>query len=176
MPLGGDGTHAITHDLAYQRHAIVNVVFWGRPGAGDREWVLIDAGLMGSRAAIEAAAEARFGKGSRPAAIVLTHGHFDHVGVLEDLAEAWDAPVWAHPLEHPYLDGSAAFPPASPAVGGVSSPGSRRSSRASPWMSARGSGRCRRTAPCRRCPVGDGSMCPAIRSAKWPCGARRIAA
>ena len=117
-PMGADGTHAITHDLAYQRHAIVNVVFWGRPGAGDREWVLIDAGLMGSRAAIEAAAEARFGKGSRPAAIVLTHGHFDHVGVLEDLAEAWDAPVWAHPLEHPYLDGSAAFPPASPAVGG----------------------------------------------------------
>lgn len=117
-PANGDGTYAVTGELAYQRHVIVNVVFWGRPGAGDREWVLIDAGVMGSRSAIKAAAETRFGRGSRPAAIVLTHGHFDHVGVLEDLAREWDVPVWAHPLERPYLDGSAAYPPAAPSVGG----------------------------------------------------------
>ena len=117
-PAREGGLHPITADLAYLRVAIVNVVFWGRPGAGDREWVLIDAGLMGSRGAIKAAAEARFGRGSRPAAIVLTHGHFDHVGALEDLAREWDAPVWAHAFERPYLDGSASYPPAAPRVGG----------------------------------------------------------
>ena len=113
-----DATHAITDDVAYQRHVLVNVVFVGTPGAGDRGWVLVDAGVMGSKRAIRTAAEARFGADARPAAIVLTHGHFDHVGVLEDLAEAWDVPVYAHALERPYLDGSAAYPTADPSVGG----------------------------------------------------------
>ncbi|MFC7553223.1 MBL fold metallo-hydrolase [Pseudoroseomonas wenyumeiae] len=53
-----------------------------------------------------------------PAAIIMTHGHFDHVGVLEDLAAGWDVPVYAHPLERPYLDGSNAYPPPDPTVGG----------------------------------------------------------
>ncbi len=33
-PPGADGTHEITRDLAYQRHALVNVIFWGRPARG----------------------------------------------------------------------------------------------------------------------------------------------
>ncbi|MGY2050967.1 MBL fold metallo-hydrolase [Methylobacterium sp. JK268] len=117
-PAGPDGTHAIAPDVAYQRHTLVNVVFLGPPGAGDRGWVLVDAGIPGSRPGIVAAAEARFGAGARPAAILMTHGHFDHTGVLEDLAQDWDVPVWAHPLERPYLDGSAAYPPPDPSVGG----------------------------------------------------------
>src|SRR5687767_462651 len=36
--------HEVAPDLAYQRLAIVNVAYHGRPGAGDRQWVLIDAG------------------------------------------------------------------------------------------------------------------------------------
>jgi glyoxylase-like metal-dependent hydrolase (beta-lactamase superfamily II) len=93
-------------------------VFVGFPGAGDRGWVLIDAGLPRTGGFIKGAAAARFGEGARPAAIVMTHGHFDHVGALEALSEEWDAHVYAHRLERPYLDGSAAYPPGDPSVGG----------------------------------------------------------
>lgn len=116
--LRNDHTHEIAPDIAYRRLGIVNVVFWGPPRAGDREWMLIDTGLIGTKGFIRSAAAERFGRDSRPAAIVMTHGHFDHVGALEHLAEEWDAPVYAHPLEHPYLNGRAAYPPGDPSVGG----------------------------------------------------------
>lgn len=112
------GIHGVAADIAYQRLAIVNVVYLGAPGAADRNWVLIDAGVAGSGGAIKSVAETRFGQNSRPAAIVLTHGHFDHVGALEQLAEEWDAPIYAHDLETPYLDGSSSYPPPDPQVGG----------------------------------------------------------
>ncbi|GEP11017.1 MBL fold metallo-hydrolase [Methylobacterium gnaphalii] len=113
-----DGTHEVAADLAYRRLLLVNVVFIGPPNAGDRGWVLVDAGVPGSKKTIRETAQTRFGAGARPAAILLTHGHFDHVGVLEDLAQEWDAPVYAHALERPYLDGSAAYPTPDPSVGG----------------------------------------------------------
>ena len=53
-----------------------------------------------------------------PRAIVLTHGHFDHVSALETSAERWNVPIHAHKLERPYLDGSASYPKADPTVGG----------------------------------------------------------
>ena len=114
----GDDTREIAADLAYRRIILVNVIFYGLPNAGDRNWVLIDAGVIGSKALIKGAAAERFGADARPRAIVLTHGHFDHVGALEDLAEEWDVPVYAHVLEHPYLNGQAAYPPGDPSVGG----------------------------------------------------------
>lgn len=97
---------------------IVNVYFAGSPDAGDRQWVLVDAGLPGSAKRIREAAEQCFGSRARPAAIVLTHGHFDHVGALRQLAEQWDAPVYAHQLELPYLTGRSSYPPPDPTVGG----------------------------------------------------------
>ena len=112
-----DGLHEIAPDLAYRRLAIVNVVYFGRPDAGDRQWALIDAGVAGTAGLIAAGAESRFGK-ARPAAIILTHGHFDHVGALKTLAEQWDTPIYAHELELPYLDGRSAYPPPDPTVGG----------------------------------------------------------
>jgi glyoxylase-like metal-dependent hydrolase (beta-lactamase superfamily II) len=115
-----EGVHVVEADLAYQRLAIVNVVYCGLPNAGDRGWVLVDAGVgnVGAAATIARSAMHRFGEGARPAAIVLTHGHFDHVGALEELAERWDVPVHAHELEHPYLDGRSSYPPPDPSVGG----------------------------------------------------------
>ncbi len=113
-----DATHEVAADVAYRRLLMVNVVFVGPPKAADRDWVLVDAGVPGTKSLIVEAAERRFGSGSRPAAILMTHGHFDHVGVLEDLAQEWDVPVYAHVLERPYLDGTAAYPPGDPSVGG----------------------------------------------------------
>jgi glyoxylase-like metal-dependent hydrolase (beta-lactamase superfamily II) len=108
----------ITTDLAYLRLAIVNVFFCGATSAGDRGWVLIDAGLHGTAHRIAKAAEERFGAGARPSAIVLTHGHFDHVGALRELADRWDAPIYAHEWELPYLTGRSSYPPPDPTVGG----------------------------------------------------------
>jgi glyoxylase-like metal-dependent hydrolase (beta-lactamase superfamily II) len=113
-----DKTHEVLPDVAYRRLSIVNVVFFGPSKAGDRGWVLIDAGLLGTKGLIKSAAAERFGSNARPSAIVVTHGHFDHVGALEDLADEWDSPVYAHPLELPYLSGRASYPPGDPSVGG----------------------------------------------------------
>lgn len=108
----------LTSDLACVRLSLVNAYLYGPRGGADRSWVLVDAGLKTSTRAIVRAAEARFGKKSRPAAIVLTHGHFDHVGALKRLAELWDVPVYAHELELPYLTGKSRYLPPDPSVGG----------------------------------------------------------
>jgi glyoxylase-like metal-dependent hydrolase (beta-lactamase superfamily II) len=104
-------------DVAWLRTAIVNVAFIGAADAGDGGWILIDAGIQGSAERIRRAAERRYGS-ARPAAIVLTHGHFDHVGALRTLADHWDVPIHAHRLELPYLTGRSAYPPPDPSVGG----------------------------------------------------------
>ena len=97
---------------------IVNAYLVGEPGAGDRNWTLVDAGLPGTGGLIARAAARRFGAAARPSAIVLTHAHVDHVGALEALVNRWGAPVYAHPHELPYLEGRSKYPPPDPGVGG----------------------------------------------------------
>jgi glyoxylase-like metal-dependent hydrolase (beta-lactamase superfamily II) len=106
----------IAPDVGWLPISFVNVYFVGRPGG---PWVLIDAGLPGRAEQIIAAAAGRYGAASRPEAIVLTHGHWDHVGAAEKLAEKWDVPIYAHPLELPYLTGRSAYPPPDPTIGGA---------------------------------------------------------
>ncbi len=77
---------------------------------------LVDTGLRGSAGRIRRAAERLFNP--PPLAILLTHGHFDHVGGLPQLARDWGVPVYAHPLEMPYLTGVSPYPPPDPTVGG----------------------------------------------------------
>jgi glyoxylase-like metal-dependent hydrolase (beta-lactamase superfamily II) len=108
-------------DVARLRIAFVNCYFIGKPRVADRldatPWVLVDGALsVGAARILEVAAE-RFGEDARPTAIILTHGHFDHVGALEALLGIWDVPVYAHALELPFLTGRADYPPPDPTVG-----------------------------------------------------------
>jgi glyoxylase-like metal-dependent hydrolase (beta-lactamase superfamily II) len=81
-------------------------------------WALVDAGLKWSAPTIKSLAKDLFGEGSKPSAIILTHGHFDHIGALGTLIKDWDVTVYAHSLELPYLMGQSAYPPPDPSVGG----------------------------------------------------------
>jgi hypothetical protein len=71
--LRDDKTRQIARDLAYRQIAIVNVIFFGRPGAGDGNWTLIDTGIPGPASDLRSAAQARFGGAGQPSAIVLIH-------------------------------------------------------------------------------------------------------
>jgi glyoxylase-like metal-dependent hydrolase (beta-lactamase superfamily II) len=102
-----------TSDLTRLRFLFVNIYLCGTPGS----WVLIDGGLRGCAGTIMKVAADRFGEDLPPQAIVLTHGHFDHVGALPKLFEHWDVPVYAHRLELPHLTGQSEYPPPDPTVG-----------------------------------------------------------
>src|SRR4051794_18086223 len=92
---GTDHAHALTYDVEWVPHTLVNTYLVGPRGATTGNWVLVDAGMSYSAGTIVKAAAERFGPDSKPAAIVLTHAHFDHVGSLPALAELWDVPVYA---------------------------------------------------------------------------------
>lgn len=94
----------------------VNLYFVGARGT---PWVLVDTGLPHTSGLIRQRAAQRYGADSVPHAIILTHGHFDHAGNARALAEEWNVPVYAHPLELPYLTGRSDYPPQDPTVGGA---------------------------------------------------------
>src|SRR5437773_9237933 len=89
------------------RTLLVNLYFIADPAG---EWILVDTGLPLSTQLILSTAEKRFGPTSRPNAIVLTHGHFDHTGAVKELAELWDVPVYVHEMELPYVTGRSSYP------------------------------------------------------------------
>lgn len=104
----------VTEDLAMVQLPIVNAFIFHQGG----RWTLIDAGTRAFGTRIFDAARELVGPDVPPDAVILTHGHFDHVGMLEPILSRWDVPVYAHPLEMPYLAGRASYPPPDPTVGG----------------------------------------------------------
>ncbi|GAA0340563.1 MBL fold metallo-hydrolase [Oceanobacillus oncorhynchi subsp. oncorhynchi] len=111
----GAGTEVLP-DIYCHTIQIVNICFVQDPET--KSFVLIDAGMPKSADKIIAVTEERFGKNSRPKAIILTHGHFDHVGGLVDLVKHWNVPVYAHKLELPFLTGKKSYPEPDPSVEG----------------------------------------------------------
>jgi glyoxylase-like metal-dependent hydrolase (beta-lactamase superfamily II) len=105
----------IAPDVIGVRTLIVNVyaIFRSRS-----EWILLDSGLPHCEARILKWVENNFGSGTRPSCILLTHGHFDHTGSVQELAAEWDVPVYVHPLELPFVTGKSEYPPPDPSVGG----------------------------------------------------------
>jgi len=111
----GNGNEVLS-DIYYHTIQIVNISMIGNQE--DKNWVLVDAGMPSSANEIISTAEKRFGPNTRPKGIVLTHGHFDHVGAIIELINHWKVPVYAHELEMPYLTGKQSYPSPDPTVDG----------------------------------------------------------
>lgn len=99
----------VTPELYCYTNQVVNVFFIGNPEITN-EWILIDTGMPQSGRKILKEAEKRFGPDHKLTAIILTHGHFDHVGGIADILEQHPVPVYAHPLEFSYLKGITDYP------------------------------------------------------------------
>ncbi|UOQ94509.1 MBL fold metallo-hydrolase [Halobacillus shinanisalinarum] len=115
----------VANDIHCLPIQVVNACLIGNPERPE-DWVLVDAGMPKSADDIIDVAGELFGKRYNPKAIILTHGHFDHVGAAEELADYWDVPVYAHKLEMPYLTGGKDYPePDTTVEGGLVSKLSR---------------------------------------------------
>lgn len=80
----------------YFTGAVAGNIYFVESGAS---WVLIDTATAGKGKRIREVAEALFGLGNAPTAILLTHVHPDHSGSALELARAWDCAVYLHPDE-----------------------------------------------------------------------------
>ena len=104
---------AIAHGVVGLRIVFVNV--FGLTN-DDGTWVLVDCGPPHSAKPIADWAEKHFY--GPPEAIMLTHGHFDHVGSAVALSEEWKVPIYAHPSERDYLTGQKEYSKPNVAAGG----------------------------------------------------------
>ena len=79
----GEGIEVLP-DIFCHTVQIVNICLVGDPNTQD--FILVDAGMPKSADEIISVTEERFGSNCRPKAIVLTHGHFDHVGAVIEIS------------------------------------------------------------------------------------------
>ena len=77
-------------------------VVWGTP----ERCVLIDPGCYGN-AELQSLVDLLAREGLTPEAILLTHGHFDHIFGVEPLQEHYGIPVYMHPADQVVLPHSA---------------------------------------------------------------------
>ncbi|MBC2581490.1 MBL fold metallo-hydrolase [Clostridium sp. DJ247] len=106
----------VTCDIILLNFTLVNAFIVGDHNSG--QWVLVDTGLKNSAEDIIKVAKEHFGEDNPPQAIILTHGHFDHVGSVIELCKYWNTLVYSHELELPYLTGKDNYPEGDTTVGG----------------------------------------------------------
>lgn len=111
-----DNIYAIAPGVWRMKDVFVNVfVIESQEQPG---WVLVDTGLKSSHNKIKKLVAEAIEPGAAPQAIIMTHGHFDHRGSLQHLADEWNVPIYCHHMEIPYLTGKASYPPPDATVGG----------------------------------------------------------
>lgn len=115
----GNGIELRT-DLYCYTIGTVNTIMLGDPNQGN--WVMVDAGAPGSGQEIISASKHRFGSDNKPSAILLTHGHAEHVGGIREMLQEWEVPVYAHPLEIPFLSGEKDYAEPDPSANGEQKP------------------------------------------------------
>jgi glyoxylase-like metal-dependent hydrolase (beta-lactamase superfamily II) len=90
----------------YQLGPISTNCYVVRTERGARDAVVVDPGADAARLRLELA-----GFGARCAAILITHGHWDHLGGVADLAEGTGAPVYMAADERTLLEDISSFTP-----------------------------------------------------------------
>jgi len=116
--IAGGHTMDVKRGLIQHTLQMVNIFLVENP---DGSFVLIDAGTPGKAQNIIDLVEGKYGKGAKPEVILLTHGHFDHVGSIIELIEHWNIPAYAHERELPYLTGHKNYEDPDPSVEGSTS-------------------------------------------------------
>ncbi|MEV7849034.1 MBL fold metallo-hydrolase [Streptomyces cyaneofuscatus] len=101
-----DLIEVLTGHLHMFRFRIGQAYLW-RDGA---DLTLIDAGDIGAASAIEDAVRGLGLDPARIGRIVLTHGHRDHYGAAQELADRHGAEILAHPLDAPVIRGELPVP------------------------------------------------------------------
>lgn len=97
----------VTPDIVMLKFTVVNAFVVSEQD----HWFLVDTGLESSCDFIMEVTSKLEGK---PDYILLTHGHFDHVGSVKELSKTWDVKVYAHELEGPYLTAEKSYPKGQP--------------------------------------------------------------
>lgn len=107
--------HTVARGVHAYTNKIVNICTIEQHD-NNNNWVLVDTGMPKSSDKVIQTVEDLYGTNNKPNAIILTHGHFDHVGTVVELVKKWNVPVYAHPEEMPYLTGKKAYPKADSSV------------------------------------------------------------
>lgn len=99
----------VTEEIVLLNLAVVNAFLIGDPLSDGKEFILVDTGLENSYSFIIESVDKYYGKDMKPKGIVITHGHYEHIGSAIKLSEYWDVPIYIHKMELPYIIGEKEY-------------------------------------------------------------------